>query len=277
MNKISILFFIVVLFNSCSDKTANTTYNNIVCLIDFSTTVEKEEFDNYIDIICNQVYSNLSKDDRFVILPIDGASKELSKSIYLETSFGSNISIKNLPILYRKDSLKERINRITSENIPIISDKIKSHKQDRKYYNDATDILGALKKVEQKHLKNTIPKSNKQLDDLIGKKYEKVANNIIIVFSDMLHDEGKYKFEHEKTLKNNEKISQILNEIDDQIPNFENCTVFVTGINIKSHSKAKIIYPNLINFWNKYFEKTNSTPVCLDYDCHEEIQTYFKK
>lgn len=225
--KICILALVTIsLFASCGKE----KQVNIICLVDFSKTIASSTVDWYGTTIESNVIGQMGFQDRLIVLPIDFGSQTASQELY-KVDFSKNNyhneyagqDADDLEIASHRDSLNSAIKKFsrTFENVP----------NDRASFDKGTDIFGALKQA-QKYIDTN-------------------ANNIIIIFSDMLQYTNATSMNFEDNMNSIKDIEKHL-ALSDKADLNNTSILVLTGI-------QQNIPPEKFNcvksFWEQYFKK----------------------
>lgn len=222
------LVAIMCLVISCKEKPST----NIVCLVDFSQTIDSGTVSWYKKTIANNVLKQMGFKDRIIILPVDLGSQTASEELF-KVDFSKNdytnefagLQSDEVELKNHKDSVRASIHTFALS--------FEKTRKSRINFDKGTDIFGALKQAQ---------------------KYKGTENhNIIVIFSDMLQYTDRNKMNFENHLNS-------LNEIDKNLTLADKADLSKTHIIVLTGMQSKI-KPEKFNviksFWEKYFLTCN--------------------
>lgn len=261
------LFGLLILLSSCKDIEGLVTRNkNIICLIDYSNSIDRQTIQNYNDGI-SLILKNMGPNDKLNVYPIDAASSSNRIAIisenyatankYTGTTFKLDLPDSISPPFRRAQendfvsakNMRKRIYGYLDRVLPLIPARLDSIKKVRSKYGQKSDIFSALYEVGFSGF------------DLIEKGSESDGNSLmtatvnenhIVIFSDMIQESEIIDFNRQALNKeDNNKIIEKL-RTEEMLPNLEQAkiTVFMNN-NSNSINSRKIRKTR--NFWNHYF------------------------
>lgn len=202
---------------------------NILCLVDFSSSVSKETLKWYGTVIKEDVISALGPSDKLIVLPIDFGSQSGSKEIFI-TDLGDKKFSNMFDSPTRKDDIvKRRLAAHLEKLSPAFDSSFNAAINSRDEYKHQTDIIGAVIQAD--------------------KYYQKSSRNLIIVFSDMLQETENLDLPG--VLNSSKDFQPVIEKID--ISKLHNQDIMVItgeqpGFNSNFFNKLK-------KFWKLVFEK----------------------
>lgn len=201
---------------------------NIICLVDFSSSIPEQTISSYKDIITYSINKNLSNKDKLLVLPIDYASQTSSTEI-----FTIDYSKFNFEKEFASPQQKEQLEKKALDNFKdSISKKIDSSFNNavinRQQYSGGTDIIGALKECRKYVLDNSI--------------------NLIVILSDMIQETDKIKLPELKGEKDVINLVEKTDKVELGIIDVIVLTGDQPGLPQSQFDKTKM-------FWSKYFDK----------------------
>lgn len=223
-----------IIFVSCSN---NTEPVNVICLVDFSSSVNKATLKWYGTVIKEDVISSLGKNDKLTILPIDFGSQSGSKEIfYVDLEKKKFTNMFDSPT--RKDEIESRRIKAFLEKLAGSFDSsFESSINTRDEYKHQTDIIGAVRQAD--------------------KYYMEGSNNLIVIFSDMVQETENLDLP--TVLKTSKDFSQIVEKID--LGKLRKSDVMViTG----EQSYGTESFNKMKTFWKLVFDKAGLK--LLDYE-----------
>jgi hypothetical protein len=243
---------------------------NLVCLIDYSGSMNDQIVKGYMKVIENDVLANIGEHDRLVVLPIDGASKtRASKICYLDME-GKSFAQPNDGFAHARDSVKSRINAYMHTVSADIMHEIMRQRQARKKFSNYSDIFSSLFQAGQ-FVQSDPPRPSQSSASgfLSGATY--VSDNAILIFSDMIHESAEFTFATPRGCPP-EKVAPILSTLRKRavLPELSGCKVFVYGRTGKSNLEVE----NTEHFWEAYFRATHGELAAYDYETDNVIATY---
>lgn len=225
------LFLIIAAANSCKYIQQEEKALNLICLVDFSGSLPESTVDWYGETIKGHVIRNLGYNDKITVLPIDYASQTGSLEI-LHKNFGTIEFSRDLDSPTMKAKLRQRrFKSYVDSLIPDFQEEFEEARSLREDYSRGTDILGALKQS--------------------GKYINKEDNNLILIFSDMVHESDAHNFNRE--LNSEKSRKRIIQRVEDVV--LPNTKVFVLTGMLPDMKIEK--YELLKKFWNEYFNINN--------------------
>jgi hypothetical protein len=275
-NKTFVVFlsFLVLIFLVSCEMNNPKKRLNCICLIDYSGSLSDETLNKYIHIISNEIFQNLGEKDRLIVLPIDeGAKKEAIKIVY-EDMCEHKFSFHTDGFTHAQDSIFKRIHDYTIKTSYYIQDEIVKQKELRRQYTYYTDIFSALEQCHPLIESNNSDNIWQSINRFIIGKRKVVTDNLIVIFSDMIHESQEFNFNNSLGCSSTE-AQEILNilKTKNRIPNLSNCLVFVDG----RTGKNNIQIENVKNFWVEYFKCSNAELKYYDFDCGTELNSYLNK
>jgi hypothetical protein len=236
------------LFASCKEEKPV----NIICLVDFSKTIASSTVDWYGTTIQTNVISQMGFRDRLIVLPIDFGSQTASQELY-KVDFSKNnyyneyagTDADELEIVIHRDSVNSAIKKFAAS--------FKNAPNSRGLFDKGTDIFGALQQA-QKYIDTN-------------------ANNIIIIFSDMLQYTNATSMNFEDNMNSIEEIEKHMTLADKA--DLNNSSILVlTGI-------QQNILPEKFNcvksFWEQYFENCNGELIDYSSGAVSQLENVLKK
>ena len=163
--KLFVLLGITALYSSCEDIEGLVTRNkNIICLIDYSNSIDKQTIENYNEGI-SLILTNMGPNDKLNVYPIDAASSSNRVAIISEnyatankftgTTFKLDLPDSISPPFRRPEendfvsakNMRKRIFGYLNRVLPLIPNRLDSIKQVRTKYGQKSDIFSALYEV----------------------------------------------------------------------------------------------------------------------------------
>ena len=214
-----------VLLASCG---SGSNGKNIIVLVDFSTSINQEVRDWYIQTIEKEICANLTQFDRIKILPIDGASQTASRPLLQLDLFEHRDEWKAMGLNANETSQlkKKAFAKFMHLKMEELKVEIADAKVHRKKAGNATDILGAISVAQ---------------DD-----FSPEEDNVIIIMSDMEQYADKLKMSAKG------KAADWLDQTTDA--KFANISQFsVVVITGEQMGMSKAYYNEISNYWNSFF------------------------
>lgn len=227
-----IISYCLMLFaSSCDYKLPFFTSQkpvNVICLVDFSSSIPEQTIASYKDIIVQNVNKHLENNDKLLVLPIDYASQTSSTEI-----FAIDYSKHNFEKEFASPQQKEQLEKKALDSFKdSISKKIDSSFNNavinRQQYSGGTDIIGALKECRKYILDNSI--------------------NLIVILSDMIQETDKIKLPDLKADKDIVNLVEKTDKVDLGTIDLLVLTGDQPGLPQTQFDKTKL-------FWSKYFDK----------------------
>lgn len=243
---------------------------NFVCFIDLSTSIDAKNYNEYVDILINDVYSNMTNNDRIMIYPLDYASITEAKPIIIvdmsEVDFGKVQSVSN-----RSKEMKILAKKYIAKTKDSLINKLISIKKDRSNFGFQTNILGAMEKV----YRNRIDPQGSEFSDGVKRWWNSERGysirNYIFIFSDMIHENDEFNFRSLNSVQQSEAVIQKLKDTN-RIPDLNNFIVYINGIT--AYNNKSLL--SMEHFWKKYFEYSNANLPCASFSCAYEIGSELK-
>lgn len=264
------LFIVAVVAIGCQPNIVER--KNVIAMIDYSGTIKPETLNIYATTIADNVFGNLSQSDKMILIPIDEASKiEASQLLYHDLNQqGFDKDIRT--VTERENVIKERLDKYKRENRDAVFNTVIEQKERRKQYTKLTDILSAIEQAALKTEHFEPPSSFDQFLDSVSGTSEMKSENVILIFSDMIHESSDLNF---LSLAFDEKlVNKTIADLKAQnrIPNLKGTKVFVCGRTGKTNAMIDGIH----SFWKRYFAEAHADLKAYDYDSGKVISEYLK-
>ncbi|MFI5251135.1 MAG: hypothetical protein ACHQQQ_01780 [Bacteroidota bacterium] len=244
---------------------------NCICLIDYSGSLSDETLQRYIHIISSDVLSNLNIKDRLIVLPIDeGAKTEAVKLVYEDFS-EKKYSKTSDGFTHASDSTMKRFHDYLEQLKPQLMIQLDSQKVVRSKFTYFTDIMAALEQSEGLLETNEEDNFTTIFNRFITGRNKLVSENVIILFSDMIHESSEYNFNKPNGCDSKEASSIINNLVQNKrMPNLKGSKIFVDGRT--GHSNRMV--ENIRSFWSKYFKESHADLIAYDFDIGNQIVSF---
>ena len=262
-SKVIFLITTILLCNSCGSTVVER--RNIICLIDYSASVNEPFFEQVAEIIQDDIFLNLGEYDRFILLPIDQEARTKPTKIVDEDLRQQSFRLSTDGLMHANDSLNDRKQRYLSKRAHTITRAILDHRFKRKAFTHSTDIFSALHEVGRL-LESTPINSRTELANYFVGKPTIRSKDILIIFSDMIHESREYSFARNYKKDYNQKVIADL-KTTHQIPDLGNTTVLVHG---RTGTSARQV-EDLMWFWEKYFQLAHARLMAYEYDSRSLI------
>ena len=245
---------------------------NVICLIDYSGTIKPETLNIYAKTITDDVFGNLLQSDKMVLIPIDEGSKiKAVQLLYYDLNqqgFDKNVS----SVSQRNQEIKQRLDDYKKENKDSTYNTVIEQKEKRKEFTNLTDILGAMEQVSSNMEHLETHSTLEQFWHSISGSSEMKSENVILIFSDMIHESSDLNFVHTKL--DEKTIDKIITDLKskNRIPDLTGTKVFVCGRTGKNNAMVDSIHA----FWKKYFEESHADLKAYDFDSSKVISDYLR-
>lgn len=235
---IFLIGLVLMSFTECEQKEVPKA-NNIICLVDFSSSIPEATAHWYKETIKNEIILKLSGKDKITLLPIDygsaTSSKELFKLDIKDMDFSNDFD----PKLQKKELEKNRlIKYLNTEGFPLFDKAFETAQSERRGFSRGTDIIGALKQAVI--YKDTV-----------------LYKNTIIVFSDMIQETEELNLE--SSYKKGRELSSLINEDEIDLLGMNIITLTGEQPNMRINK-----FEAIQAFWQAYFPKQNGQ--LIDYN-----------
>ncbi len=234
----NLTFFIIglVAFTLTSCKEEKT--KNIIVLIDTSGTIDSNTIEWYKSTTENSVIKKMGMKDRLMVLPIDYGSQTASQEIF-RVDFSKNNYKNEFAGLQAEEVEIQSHNDSINTEILKFNLSFEKSKSNRAKYNKGTDIIGSLNEA--------------------SKYYDPNAENIIVIFSDMMQYTDESKMNMETQLNSSKDIEIYLSKVDPIYLNGYKILI-LTGLqdNVKPNK-----YNSIKSFWELYI--SNNGGDLIDY------------
>jgi hypothetical protein len=270
LRKLFKIVLLVWLFGvySCENMNELVIKNkNIICLIDYSNSINDQTIENYNKCI-SLILKSMGPKDRLNVYPIDAASSTnrvaiisenyASANKYTGTTFKLDLPDSINPPFKRDNendivsakNIKKRINGYLEWVLPLIPKRMDSIKSIRTIYGHKSDIFSALYEVGYSGF--DLIEKDKHSDITKSMLTASTDENHLIIFSDMVQESDIVDF-NKKNLskKDNEDIIQLLRD-EEMLPNLEQAKITIYMNNNSGHIDAKRIR-KVRSFWSYYF------------------------
>jgi hypothetical protein len=268
LTKIVVFILLLVVVQGCGP----TRRNNIICLIDYSGTISHQTLDIYAQAIARDVFLNLSRYDKMVLIPIDEGSKiKADKLLFFDlkdSSFEKNLH----GFAHREQGIEKRLNDYKNRYVDSVYHEVSRCKEDRLQYTKYTDIASALEQVSYLLETSKAPSMlSNAINSCLGTD-QIVSKNIIILFSDMIQESPALNFT--RCAFDDTNISKMINRLktENHLPDFSSCKVFVCGRTAPNNN----MIDGINKFWTAYFKETHAQLVAYDYDSRRAIAAALK-
>ena len=267
-----IIVIVSLFFLSCSDSSVNDVLTskrkNIICLIDYSSTIAPETFDRYVKFISEEVFVNLGKNDQIMVLPIDGGS--LSRPEYLLHENLNDIDfVSHKDGFANKESIERgRVKDYLVSRVDSVAKLIVGKRVSRSKFSNKSDILSALKQASENFEKNVTTTTDNVLNYAKGEKSIE-SENVIIVCSDMIHESSILNL---MDVSRNELVDVESFQVNVIKADLDGASVYVHGRTADNDMQLK----NIENFWVEYFKASNAKLMAYSYDCQPKIKQLLK-
>lgn len=240
---------------------------NVICLMDFSSTISQDDHKGYLDVIFNSVLGRqLESQDRIKIFPIDAGAVR-------ERAILFNFDREELKLKDKNDGLTGAAAAQRGRLIVILEEARKELEKTilqntrNKQFGNATNIFGALRQLTPEAVIPEEPSSFWQKWLNPKPRWENVA----IVFSDMIQEADGMDF-NDKRLD----FSSLLDDLTakNQVPNLENWTVFVFGIRGSARMDDRH-FEAMQKFWTDWFEASQCDLKAMVLNDKSKIEAYF--
>lgn len=234
----NLTFFIIGVFAitliSCKEEKSK----NIIALIDTSGTVDSNTIEWYKNTTENSVIKKMGMKDQLMVLPIDFGSQTASQELF-RVDFAKNKYKNEFAGLQTAEVEAQSHHDSVTQEIIKFRFSFEKSKSNREIYNKGTDIVGSLKEA--------------------SKYYDPTAENIIVIFSDMMQYTDKSKMNMETQLNTQSEAEAFLDKIDlIKLKGFK--IVILTGMQGNANP---IKYNAIKSFWEMYIR--NSGGELIDY------------
>jgi hypothetical protein len=239
-------------------------------MIDYSGTIKSETLNIYAKTISDDVFSNLSESDKWMLFPIDEGSK-ISADHLLEDDMSQKEFDKGISsVTHRQQAIKKKVSDFQKENRDIVFNTVIDQKDIRKKYTNMTDILGAIDQISASLIPKETPSFYTQTWDAMAGNSERETENVIIIFSDMIHDAGDLNFQSMGWDENltNKLITDL--KAKKKIPDLKDAKIFICGRTAKDNKTID----GIKNFWTKFFIEAHADLKVYDYDSGSAIRDY---
>ena len=229
LNVITVFASIVFAFNffSCSEDKLPPT--NIICLVDFSSSIDSNTFDWYRTVIKEDIVLNLGDGDKLLVLPVDFGSQVGSTEIFMAEINEDDLKKKFDSPTREKETIKRRLKTLIDTLAVTFDTSFNKAVVNRKKYEHQTDIIGAVQQADRYYLKD--------------------ANNLILIFSDMVQESDKVNFIDE--FETNKDIMKILDKLNIvKLNRFD--VIVITGEQPEIQPER---YKQMKIFWQAFFDK----------------------
>ncbi len=239
---------------------------NIVCLVDFSNSLNHNRIVEYAEGIKTILYA-MGPEDKLIVYPIDGGAMTDRVTIVYEdfrnatNAFGVTFKNLNLPdsisppfkkkgedALTATSKKQKRLDGYLKVITPLIVKRLDSLKEVRKGYGNETDIFSAIYSVKDDMTKE------KERSMLPGE----VSVNYLVIFSDLVQESELANFNTKNGIQRNE-YKNILGSLRNRnlLCNLQKAKVIVYDSYSKSKvSESSMAKLNVRNFWEMYFSDT---------------------
>jgi len=269
-NLVNVLFLIVCL--GYSNLHAQETRGIYVCLVDISASESEEDFDQYVDIITNEIVTNLNKSDYIVIYPIDaGANTKPQKIVEMDLDMKS-FSKDSDGFTHAQDSVEKRLQIFLDSKRNDISNNLIKIKKERSENILKTDIFGAINQASMifnQYLKQN--DSNAFLSYLKGEKNVNYSSAALFIFSDMINDNRFGNFKQDD-LSGQSIIKKITTSYNSNLT-LNGVDVLVYGRRAKSSDRVE----HIKSFWQRFFTTVGADLETYGYDTASQMESYLKK
>lgn len=227
-------FFIAIFFSllmTACGSTYGSKDKNVVVLLDISKSIDVQVRDWYLQTIENDICANLSKFDKIIILPIDGATQTAAKpliEINLEEKNREWNSITGLNTNETNRLRKEAFIKFIKEKMQELNMTVQNAAIERVSASNNTDILGALHSVEG--------------------YYKSTSNNVLIIMSDMEQYGTNLKMNTSGNC--NDWLKNVSTEQYEHLKDFQ--IAILTGEQLKMPVEY---YSKISTFWKEYLTK----------------------
>src|SRR5436190_3417250 len=171
----------------------------------------------------------LSESDRWMLFPIDEGSKiradHLLEDDMSQKGFDKGIT----SVTHRDEEIRKKVNEFETQNRDIVFNTVINQKDVRKQYTSMTDILGALDQISSSLIYDEPVSGFTQFWDAVAGNSEKETENIIIIFSDMIHESNELNFQ--RLAWDDNSTNKLIDDLKakKKIPELKDAKVFVCG------------------------------------------------
>jgi hypothetical protein len=241
---------------------------NIICLVDYSASMNDEIVQGYMNVIEHDVLLNIGEHDRLVVLPVDGASKTRASKIYYLDMEGKNFAHPNDGFAHARDSVRIRIQSYMHTVSAEIMREIRKQRLARRQFANYSDLFSALYQAGS-FMETDSGQPARASGFLSGVSY--VSDNVLLIFSDMKHESAEYTFATPRGCPPGQ-VEPILSALrgHNALPDLAGCKVFVYGRTGKSNQEVE----NIQHFWEDYFTATHADLIAYDYETDNIISAY---
>lgn len=256
---------------SLSCTTGEQKRLNCICLIDFSGSLSEETLKQYMNIISFKILQNLDEKDRLVVLPIDeGAKTDAVKLIYIDMA-ETRFSLPTDGYAHARDSTIKRIHDYVITRAPWIEQELRRQKELRSKFTYQTDLFSAIEQAAIMMERGSEDTFWQSLGRFITGSKNILPENVIFLFSDMIHETSGYTFA-KRIGCDSAEATRIIQELrtHDALPNLSGCKVFINGRTGRNNQQVE----NIHKFWTRYFKEVGADLVAYDYDCSHDITAF---
>ncbi|MCD9015352.1 hypothetical protein [Parachryseolinea silvisoli] len=237
---------------------------NIVCLIDFSSSINRERVLAYADGI-KMILSSMGPNDKLMVYPIDAGSLTDRVTIMFEDFQNADgeygMTFKNLQI---PDSVRPPFKKKGEDGItatatmprrvkgylkvisPLIENRLDSLRRVRRKYNRESDLLSAIYSVKDDFVKE------QEESWMPGER----TINYLVIFSDLVQESDMVNFNSKRMLEKSD-YNAILQKLrtNNLLCNLQGAKILVYDghSNVSQNAMAKI---RIREFWECYFADT---------------------
>lgn len=268
--KCIIIPLVLLLASSCNNNTVERL--NVICLIDYSQSIDEQTLNSYADIISDDIFINMGQYDKLSVYPIDNGSKILPTKIFSEDLSIQVFGKHSDGFTHALDSIKKRKTEFVNEKILILKKAIIEENIKRSKLSGNTDIINAIEELETLKEHNEEATFSENVSSLFTGDKHILSKTVIVIFSDMIHENDEYNFANNTDA---EYFNEVLGKLttDNKIPDLEHCKVIVfgrTGTNNKQIDNVK-------SFWYSYFDLAKAEILSYEFNNEDFIVKYMKK
>ena len=244
---------------------------NLVCLIDYSASMNDEIIQGYMHVMEDNVLANIGEHDRLVVLPVDGASKTRASKIYYLDMQEHDFARAGDGFAHARDSVVARIRQYMHTVSLEIMAEIRRQRVARKQFANYSDLFSALHQAGSYVRHDTGSPSQTYTSSFLRSNTTFVAENVVIIFSDMKHESAEFTFATGHGCPP-DRVEPILDALQKRngIPDLSGCTVFVYGRTGKSNEEVE----NIQHFWEEYFREAHAFLAAYDYETDNVISAF---
>ena len=247
---------------------------NVICLIDYSSSLKPATLDIYAKSISEDIFTNLGGHDVLQVLPIDEGSKTHSSTIVYEDMSDHFKRDRKDGIVGAEKKIQKRADIWIASETPKIRAEILRQRDERKQFSNHTDLFSVLEQSAS-HFKHTEEEEAKAKAWRIlnGGEPPVQWDNVIVIFSDMIHESQAYNFD-KGSGPDEKQTGKILADLSSRkrLPDLKGVKVYVIGSTGRNTEQVE----NIQRFWAKYFKQTGADLLHYDYEASKDMAHEFR-